>query len=65
MWTFIVCRDNFIEQVKCFDSQYSAADYAREYLLGLFPDLEDIPNFLGGDCYRDDDGLSIGIYMCE
>jgi hypothetical protein len=65
MWTFIVCRNNYIERIKCFQDQYSAADYAKKYVEGLFSDSDNIPNFLSGDCYRDDDGLSIGIYMCE
>jgi len=66
-WTFIVVRDNSIEQVRTFSDFWAGCDYTDNFISKVDPDFADgtskkpFPAYNRGESYRKDN-LTIGLY---
>lgn len=60
-WTFIVVRDNIVEQTKVFDDFWKGCEYTDNFIRSIDPNMPDMPSYNRGEYYRDND-LTVGLY---
>ena len=60
-WTFIVIRDNTVEQIKSFSDFWAGCEYTDNFIRSIDPDMTDMPAYNRGEHYHKDD-LTVGLY---
>jgi len=61
-WTFVVVRDNSVEQTRVFDDFWKGCKYADDFIKTIDPDFHgNFPIYNRNENYRNGD-LTVGLY---
>ena len=60
-WTFLVIRDNSVEQIRSFSDFWAGCEYTDNFIRSIDPNMVDMPAYNRGEHYHRDD-LTVGLY---
>jgi hypothetical protein len=64
-WTFVVVRDNTVEQTKVFEDFWAGAEFTDAFIKNVDSEMPDVskgfPAYNRGEYYKKDN-LSVGLY---
>lgn len=60
-WTFLVIRDNSVEQIKSFGDFWEGCEYTDNFIRSIDPNIADMPAYNRGEYYRNNH-LTVGLY---